>query len=133
MNALITVLYDWPRIVTGWLAWLPPLAWRLDAHYKRLYKDLPHLSRLPSEVIHDHVWLTTQPMEEPDRPEHFLELLEQGNLYDRLMFATDYPHLHTDDLARVLSVMPESMRPKVMHSSARQWYRLDKALGQPTP
>jgi putative oxidoreductase len=28
MNALITVLYDWPRVVTGYLAWIGPLAAR---------------------------------------------------------------------------------------------------------
>ena len=37
----------------------------------------------PVETIRDHIWLTTQPVEEPHHPEHFVELLEQGNLYDR--------------------------------------------------
>ena len=40
------------------------------------------------------------------------------------MFATDYPHMHDDDLGMLLDAMPESMRPKLMAESARQWYRL---------
>src|SRR5476651_2086501 len=29
MNAVITVIYDWSRIVAGWLAWAAPLAGRI--------------------------------------------------------------------------------------------------------
>ena len=35
-------------LIEGGFAWLPPLAWRLDTHWKRLRQDLPHLKRLPS-------------------------------------------------------------------------------------
>jgi predicted TIM-barrel fold metal-dependent hydrolase len=40
------------------------------------------------------------------------------------MFATDYPHLHDDDMDDLLAVMPESMRANVMSETARRWYRL---------
>jgi predicted TIM-barrel fold metal-dependent hydrolase len=35
-------------------------------------------------------------MEEPDDHKHFLQIVEQADLEDRLMFATDYPHWDFD-------------------------------------
>src|SRR5439155_776178 len=64
--------------IEGGFGWVPPLAWRLDAAWKKLKEEVPHLKRLPSEYIREHIWLTTQPMEEPQNPRHFVELLEQG-------------------------------------------------------
>ena len=77
-------------------------------------------------MIHEHIWLTTQPMEEPDRPEHFLELLEQGNLYDRLMFATDYPHWDFDAPSDALPKikLPDGFEQKLMFENALGFYRL---------
>ncbi|BCB89877.1 hypothetical protein Psuf_071900 [Phytohabitans suffuscus] len=43
---------------------------------------------------------------------------------DALMFATDYPHAHADDLTQLLAAMPETMRAKTMSENARHWYRL---------
>ena len=113
-------------LIEGGFAWLPPLAWRLDAHWKRLREEVPHLKRLPSEVIHDHIWLTTQPMEEPHQPHQFLELLEQGNLEDRLMFATDYPHWDFDAPNEALPKikLPDGFRQKLMYQNALAYYRL---------
>jgi uncharacterized protein len=120
-------------MIEGGFAWLPPLAWRLDSHWKRLRRDLPHLTRLPSEVIHDHIWLTTQPMEEPDRPEYFVELLEQGNLYDRLMFATDYPHWDFDAPSDALPKikLPDGFEQKLFFENALGFYRLPDAYQRP--
>ena len=57
-------------IVEGGFAWLPPLAWRLDKLFERMRGEVPHLKRKPSEYIREHIWVTTQPMEEPDDRRH---------------------------------------------------------------
>ena len=43
--------------------------------------------------IRERFYVSTQPMEETERPEQFLELLEQLGMDDRIMFSTDYPAL----------------------------------------
>jgi uncharacterized protein len=50
------------------------------------------LERSPSEIVFEHVFLTTQPLEEPDRPAHFHSMLEMFPADRMLLFASDYPH-----------------------------------------
>ena len=52
----------------------------------------------PSEYIREHVYLTTQPIEEPHKPQQFFELLEHyGDMVNHILFASDYPHWDSDD------------------------------------
>ena len=88
-------------IETGF-AWMPSLAWRLDKIHASLRSETPHLERLPSEYLRDHVWMTTQPMEEPNPSIHLRDTIDWIGL-DRLLFATDYPHWDYDD---PLTAMP---------------------------
>jgi predicted TIM-barrel fold metal-dependent hydrolase len=114
-------------LVEGGFGWAPPLAWRLDAAWKRLKEEVPHLKRAPSEYLQEHFWFTTQPMEEPHQPHQFLELLEQGPwLADRLMFATDYPHWDFDapDEALPKVKLPAGVDRKIMAENARALYQL---------
>jgi uncharacterized protein len=88
-------------LVESGFAWLPSLAWRLDRVWRRLRDETPHLARLPSEYIRDHVWLTTQPMEEPEQREQLIDIIDWIG-WDRVLFATDYPHWDFDDPAYAL-------------------------------
>ena len=112
-------------IIEGGFAWLPPLMWRLDGAYKLLKSEVPDLDRLPSEIIREHFWVTTQPVEEPHRPHEFAELLAQLNMPDRLMFATDYPHWDFDapDQA-VPRTVPPDLRRAILAENARALYGL---------
>lgn len=111
-------------LIEGGLAWLPPLMWRLDRAWQRLGEEVPHLQRPPSEVIRQHCWVTTQPMEEPPQPAYFWQLLEQLDMNDRLMFATDYPHWDFDAPDSAFPVkLPPDLRRKFMAENARALYR----------
>ena len=115
-------------LVEGGFAWLPPLMWRMDKHYKRLKGEVPHLKRLPSEYIRDHIWATTQPMEEPPNPKHLLQAIEHLGTEDKLMFATDYPHWDFDEPDRAFSVrLPGELKRKIFSENARALYQLGEA------
>ena len=73
---------------------------RLDAAAGR---DALRSTRPPSEYIRDHFWLTTQPMEEPDDAAHLRDTIEWIG-WDRLLFATDYPHWDYDDPRQALKL-----------------------------
>jgi predicted TIM-barrel fold metal-dependent hydrolase len=112
-------------LVEGGIAWMPSLKWRLDKHYKRLKAEVPHLKRLPSEYIHDHIWLTTQPLDEPDVDSDLAEIFEQVGC-DRIMFSTDYPHWDFDDPKFVLGklALSQEKQQAIFSGNAKALYGL---------
>jgi predicted TIM-barrel fold metal-dependent hydrolase len=112
-------------VVEAGVTWLPPLLWRMDADWKALRSDIPWVKREPSEVVREHVRLTTQPLDELDSREKLRRTLELvDGLEDMLMFATDYPHWDFDRPDLVSQRLPASWREKVMSENARALYGL---------
>jgi hypothetical protein len=134
MQALVTslvlegVFEQFPTLkfalVEGSFAWSPALAWRLDKHWKRLRSEVPHLKRAPSEYIREHIWYTTQPIEEPDNPQDLFDLMGWIG-WDRLMFSTDYPHWDFDDPRYVFKAkLDEKRRSMIFRDNAKALYGL---------
>lgn len=111
-------------IAGGGVAWLPQLLWRMDRSYKALRAMSPTLRRLPSEVVREHVRVTTQPIERPDDPEPMLRLLELLGAEPMLLFASGYPDWDFDDPAAVWSAWPADKRERIFRDNARELYRL---------
>ena len=99
-------------------AWVPSLAWRLDKIWKRLKTETPHLQRLPSEYIKQHIWFTTQPMDEPEKRKYLSDIIEWIG-WDRLIFATDYPHWDWDDPNWALPIRPTEENRKSCSARTR--------------
>lgn len=114
-------------LIEGGFAWLPPILWRLDKNWKGLRQTVPWLERLPSEYAYDHILLTTQPMEEPDRPEHLKAILGMFPADRMLMFSTDFPHWDGDTPDFAARSLPKDIRLRVMSETARELYRLPVA------
>jgi hypothetical protein len=114
-------------LIEGGFGWLPALMWRLDRSWKLLKEEVPHLKRLPSEYIREHFWLTTQPMEEPEKPAYFHQMLEQMDMNDKIMFATDYPHWDFDAPDTAIPVkLDRALEQMIMADNARALYRFDR-------
>lgn len=113
-------------LIEGGFGWVAPLMWRLDTWYGKLKMEVPHLKRLPSEYVRDHFWLTTQPIVEPSKPEYFHQMLNQMDMDDKLMFATDYPHWDFDSPDQALPrSIDRDVQKKIMAENARRLYGLD--------
>jgi uncharacterized protein len=112
----------------GGIGWMPALMWRLDRVWSSLREHAPHLERPPSEILREHVWFTTQPLDEPEKPEYLLQVLEQLGMTDRIMFASDYPHWDFDDPRRVLpkSLGPE-LRQRLFRGNAESLYDFSRS------
>lgn len=112
-------------LIEGGFGWLPSLMWRMDRVWETHRDEVPHVTRPPSTYVRKHVWLTTQPMEEPFKRDQFSRLLSQLDMDDRLMFATDYPHWDFDapDQAFPVRLSP-AQTERFMRENARHLYRL---------
>jgi predicted TIM-barrel fold metal-dependent hydrolase len=106
----------------GGVSWLPSLLWRMDRSWRLLGEHEPTLTERPSLAIRKHVSFTTQPMDETEKPEQLLQLLDHLDMDDRLIFATDYPHWDFDDPARILpaSRVGVERRRKIAHANAER-------------
>ncbi|MGG1519341.1 amidohydrolase family protein [Paenibacillus oryzisoli] len=112
--------------IEGGIAWLPHLMWRMDKNYKALRDTTPWLTKLPSEYIRQHVYVTTQPIEEPDEPAHLVQIIQMCKMEDRILYSSDYPHWDFDHPKMVLSAFPKALRLKIQGDNAADLYGLHK-------
>jgi hypothetical protein len=117
-------------LIEAGFAWLPSLAWRLDRAWALNRAEVPHVTRPPSETLRRHVWITTQPMEEPDPPklQHLIDTIGWIGA-DRIMFASDYPHWDFDDPDRVLpQALDPAVRAAIRHRNAAEVFAFARDL-----
>jgi predicted TIM-barrel fold metal-dependent hydrolase len=111
-------------IVEAGFAWAPSLCWRLDKHWERMRGEVPHVVRPPSAYVREHFWYTTQPIEEPERPEDLNELIDWVGP-GKIMFSTDYPHWDFDDPRYTFRApLKEPTRSMIFRDNARALYGL---------
>jgi predicted TIM-barrel fold metal-dependent hydrolase len=111
--------------IEGGFAWVPSVMWRLDQTWRSMRFETPWLKRRPSDYIRDHVRFSTQPFEEPDDPEHILQLIDMMGSESLLMFASDFPHWDFDSPARAIPrVVGDDLRRKILWENASEFYSL---------
>ncbi len=125
----------WPDlkvvIVEGGWSWVAPVAWRMDASWRVLQDEVPHLQRKPSEYLAEHFWFTTQPAEEPEDPKWVVDVVEQFEglgLAERLMYSSDYPHWDFDAPDQALPrAFGEERSDRIMSGNAAKLYGFQPA------
>jgi len=111
-------------MIEGGFAWVPAMSWRMDKTWERMRKEVPQVKRPPSEYVREHFWFTTQPIEEPQTPEHLRDVCQWIG-WDRLMFSTDYPHWDFDNPQLAFKfALTESQKAKVFRDNAKALYGL---------
>ena len=108
--------------IEGGCEWLAPLMWRLDRQWEELGAEIPQCKRRPSEVILDHVRLTTQPICEPDGRRDLQRFMEWAGAERTLLFSSDYAHYDFDSAVWVSQLLPEAWRYRVMAGNALETY-----------
>jgi hypothetical protein len=111
-------------MIEAGFGWAPSLCWRLDKVWQRLRGEVPHVKRPPSEYIRERIYWTTQPMEDPERRDDLLDVIDWIG-WDKLLFATDYPHWDYDEPSRVLPPgVSDANREAFYLGNARKVYGL---------
>jgi uncharacterized protein len=106
-------------LTEGGFGWVPHVLWRADKNWKALRIQLPWLNEPPSAVFRRHIRLTTQPMEEPEKPGHLENLIDMMGSDELLMFSSDYPHWDGDDPRHSLrAIKSEALREKILYGNA---------------
>jgi uncharacterized protein len=116
--------------VEGGAAWVPSFLWKLDADYRSLRREVPWVKRLPSEYFHDHIRLTTQPIEYSSKREETISTFEAIDGKNVLMYSSDYPHWDSDEPSYVATRFPEDWHGSLFYENAAKFYRLPQ--GAPT-
>jgi predicted TIM-barrel fold metal-dependent hydrolase len=109
----------------GW-EWAVPFAWRLDATWRVMRDEVPHITKPPSDYVRDHFYFSTQPQVEPENPADFFgvcEQLDNFGLGDNLLFATDYPHWDMDSpFEAVPQFLPREFKGRMLAGNAAALY-----------
>ena len=103
-------------------AWVAGLMWRLDKEWRSLRLEVPWVKEPPSEVIRKHVRFTSQPVEEPPRPEFNEQMLKMIYAEDTLQFSSDYPHWDFDDPRYVFPSIDPQLRKSIFYGNALGTY-----------
>jgi predicted TIM-barrel fold metal-dependent hydrolase len=111
-------------MLEGGVSWVPPILWRLDKNWKALRQSVPWVTRPPSEYAREHVLLSTQPIEEPDDPNHLKAILGMFDAERMLMFSSDYPHWDGDTPDFAARAFPREMRSRIMGENALELFGL---------
>lgn len=112
-------------LVEGGMSWLVHTMWRLDKNFKSLRSTTPWLHRTPSEYILEHVRLTTQPLEEPENPEHLLQIFDIIDAKRTICYASDFPHWDFDDPRRIFpKSMGADLKQRIFYENAAELYGL---------
>ena len=77
----------------------------------------------PSETVLNHVRFTSQPMEEPEKPEYLTSILEMIHADRTLVFSTDYPHGTMIFPVRPAGI-PKALRQRIFFQNAAELFNL---------
>jgi predicted TIM-barrel fold metal-dependent hydrolase len=106
-------------------AWLPPLLWRTDKHWRSFWPEVPWVKEKPSRYVEERVRVTTAPAHLGSASaEEIREVVDMIGA-TRLLYASDYPHDHGPSDRRLLDALDETGREAVLAGNAAALYRLD--------
>lgn len=111
-------------LVEGGFAWINAWRWRADRQWARMRDEVPHLRMPPSDYVRRALSFTSQPMDEPERPNDMRDVLAWIG-WDKVLFASDYPHWDWDDPRQAFKcALSETERRGIYFENAASLYGL---------
>lgn len=104
--------------------WVPHMLWRFDQNWRQFRREVPWLEEPPSRYVLDRVRFTSQPLEEPEKDEHLLQILEMVHAEKTILFSTDYPHWDTDYPQTTFQRLPVHMKQRIFYDNAAELFGL---------
>ena len=86
-------------------SWLPAFLWRANKTWRGVRTEVPWIKKPPADIIHHHVRLTIQPIDEPPDEKILEQVINQIGSDEMLLFSTDYPHWQFDGM----DALPKSL------------------------
>jgi predicted TIM-barrel fold metal-dependent hydrolase len=105
--------------------WVPMMMYRMDAEYFRKPNEAPLLEKRPSKYMKEFYY-GTQPLEHPPNKEFFRYVIEMLGGADRLMYASDYPHVDYDAPTAITSIpgLSDEQKEKILGGNAMEVFNL---------
>ncbi|MEE2775753.1 MAG: amidohydrolase family protein [Acidobacteriota bacterium] len=127
-SMIVEGVFDaYPKLRVAFLesgfTWLPAHLWRMDKEWRNLRRLVPWVRRPPSDYVREHVRFGIQPLDSPPTIEQLLEVVDQLESEDLLLYTSDFPHRHASDVeADLLAHLPEGLQRKIRGENARELY-----------
>jgi predicted TIM-barrel fold metal-dependent hydrolase len=112
-------------VLEAGFTWIGPFLWRFDKEWRNLRRLVPWVRRPPSEYLRERFRFTIQPLDAPDRDDHFAQAIDQIGSDDVLMYSSDYPHRHVSGPSRLLELVTPFQASRIRSGNARALYRLE--------
>jgi predicted TIM-barrel fold metal-dependent hydrolase len=112
-------------LTEGGVGWIPGFVRRMDTNWKGLRREIPWVKRSPGEIFHEHVRVTSQPMDIEGPNDPLLAPLEAMGFEDNLVFSSDYPHWDSDNVGIAVARLPRAWHEKVLRRNAAELYGLE--------
>ncbi|NHN48089.1 amidohydrolase [Halostella sp. JP-L12] len=110
------------------LGWVPYTMYRLNKEYSIRRSEAPLLERSPEEYVRESCYFSTQPLGEPNDPEHMKNIIDMVGT-DSIVYASDYPHWDFDHPSGVdkhlRSQFCAEQRRQVLHETPAEAFHLD--------
>ncbi len=106
---------------SGW-TWLPALAWRMDAEWKAVRREVPWVSSPPSDYIRRHVRLTTDPIDAAADERSIRLAIEHLGDDGMLMYGSDYPREYEPGIELLLASLDSRQTERIMSRNAIETY-----------
>lgn len=112
----------------GGISWVPFTMWRLDKEFHEYRSQAPLLEHPPSYYIRQF-YFATQPIEEPERPQDLVTMLDLFDGAGRVLFASDWPHHDFDHPRQVFNVpFAEDVKRKIMGGNALALFGIEAPM-----